>query len=76
MKSVLHLVGILVALVGIGAVGFRLIEGASWLDSVYMTVITLTTVGYREVFELSAPGKIFVMFFLAAGIGVFLYSVA
>ena len=76
MKGLLHLVGILVALIVVGTVGFRLIEGASWLDSVYMTVITLTTVGYREVFELTDPGKVFVMLFLAAGIGVFLYSVA
>ena len=76
MKSLLDLVGTLVVLTGIGAVGFHLIEGADWLNSVYMTVITLTTVGYGEVFELSAAGKVFVMLFLASGIGVFFYSVA
>ena len=39
--------------VGSGVVGYRFIEGYSWLDACYMTVITLTTVGYREVQPLS-----------------------
>lgn len=50
-----------------GTVGFHIIEDWSWLDSLYMTLITLTTVGYGEVHPLSSSGRIFVIFILAIG---------
>lgn len=53
-----------------------LLEGWSLFDSLYMTVITLSTVGYFEVHDLSTAGRIFVMVYLALGLGVFLYGVA
>jgi voltage-gated potassium channel len=40
-----------------GTLGYRVIEGPSWWDAFYMTVITLTTVGYGEVFPLSRAGR-------------------
>lgn len=52
----------------VGSVGYRTIEGWSWGDSVYMTVITLTAVGYEEVHPLSNPGRAFTGFILFAGI--------
>jgi voltage-gated potassium channel len=55
-----------------GTVGYRLIEGAGWWDSFYMTVITLTTVGYREVFPLSRAGEMFTVVLLFAGLGLIL----
>ena len=48
---------LLVLLVGI--VGFYTIEDYNLLDSIFMTVITIATVGYREVKELDDAGKIF-----------------
>lgn len=51
---------LLAALLVTGVGGFKIIEGWSWLDCVYMTVITLSTVGYNSVGgELSEVGKIF-----------------
>ena len=41
------------ALVVFGATGYRVVEGWSWFDSLYMSVITLTTVGFLEVHEMS-----------------------
>ena len=58
----------LVALTVVGAVGYMVIEGWPWRDAVYMTVITLTAVGFREVNPLSELGRDFTMFLVAAGI--------
>lgn len=56
------------SLVLIGTVGYWSIEGWSWTDSVYMTVITLTAVGYEEVHPLTNPGRAFTSFILFGGI--------
>ena len=50
-----------------------LIEGWSFLDAAYMTVVTFTTVGYEEVRPLSSIGRVFTMFLMVAGVGVMLY---
>ncbi len=57
---------------GFGTVGYHLIEGASWWDAFYMTVITLTTVGYGEVFPLSRRGEAFTVLLLFFGLGLLL----
>jgi voltage-gated potassium channel len=57
----------------IGTVGYVFIEGWSLLDSLYMSVITITTVGYREVEPLSAAGQIFTMGLLFVGVGSAFY---
>ena len=55
-----------------GTIGYRLIENTDWWDAFYMTVITLTTVGYREVFPLSYAGEVFTVLLLFAGLGLIL----
>jgi len=50
------------------------IEGWNLLDAIYMTVITLTTVGYREVHELSPKGTLFTIFLIVGGVGTVLYA--
>ncbi len=57
------------ALFAIGSVGYVVIERASWWDAFYMTVITLTTVGYREVFPLSRSGEVFTAILILFGFG-------
>jgi voltage-gated potassium channel len=56
-----------------GCVGFVVIEGWDLLEALYMTVITLTTVGFQEVHPLSRSGKIFTMFLIVSGVGFILY---
>ena len=53
--------------------GYILIEGWSFLDAAYMTVVTFTTVGYEEVRPLSSIGRVFTMFLMVGGVGVMLY---
>ncbi|MEW6337030.1 MAG: potassium channel protein [Acidobacteriota bacterium] len=55
-----------------GTLGYGLIEGASWWDAFYMTAITLTTVGYGEVFPLSRTGEVFTVAVLFSGFGLLL----
>lgn len=57
-----------------GTIGYQLVEGWSFLDSLYMTVITLATIGYREVHELSTGGKIFTMSLVFFGVGAMAYA--
>ena len=56
-----------------GAGGYRLVEGVPWWDAFYMTVITITTVGFGHVFPLSPAGEALTVGLLGAGIGVFLF---
>ena len=56
-----------------GAAGYRLVEGAPWWDAFYMTVITITTVGFGEVFPLSPAGEALTVALLAGGLGLFFY---
>jgi voltage-gated potassium channel len=51
-----------------GAVGYRAIEGASWGDAFYMTIITLSTVGYDEVVSLGPAGRLFTAILISVGI--------
>lgn len=68
----LSLLGLILAA---GAAGYVLIEGWSILDAVYMTVITVATVGFREVHTLSPTGRLFTVGLILSGIGALGYSV-
>ncbi|MBU0675566.1 MAG: NAD-binding protein [Proteobacteria bacterium] len=63
----------LFAILSFGTLGFMAIEGSSILDSLYMTVITITTVGYNEVFPLSTAGRVFTIFLILIGVAFVLY---
>lgn len=58
----------------LGTIGFQLIEGWSLLDSAYMVLITVSTVGFGEVNPLSPPGRIFTIFLLLFGVGAASYT--
>jgi voltage-gated potassium channel len=57
-------------------VAFMVVEGWSFLDSLYMAVITLTTVGFNEVHPLDTGGRIIVLVSLFLGLGLTLFGVA
>lgn len=67
--------GVLAAIVASGTVGYHLLEGWPWLDAFYMTLITLTTVGFGEVHPLSEGGKLFTAGLLVVGVGTVAYGV-
>jgi voltage-gated potassium channel len=69
--TLLALSGVTVA----GTLGYMLIEKWPPLDSLYMTIITLTTVGFGEIRELSEAGRLFTIFLILFGIGTVGYGV-
>ena len=75
MSAVVRPLALLAALPVIGALGFHFIERWNLLDSVYMAVTTITTVGFQEVHPLSSAGRVFVIVYLIFGLGVFLFAV-
>jgi len=74
-KMILSLV-LLISVVAFGTCGYIFIEEWNFWDSFYMTVITLTTVGYREVHDLSRAGQIFTVILLIGGVGTVLYALS
>lgn len=65
---------VIVAVHVAGTVGYVLIEGWTAWDAFYMTVITVTTVGYGEVHPLSQAGRAFTVVILLSGVGAFFYA--
>lgn len=65
----------LAALLVLGSLGYVIIEGWSFFDALYMTVTTLTTVGYGEIHPMDQAGRAYTMVLILAGVGVMLYIV-
>lgn len=78
MKSVkrqlIFALSLILLVIFIGTIGYVVLEGWPLFDSLYMTVITITTVGYREVHDLSDTGKLFTIFLIVCGVGTILYT--
>jgi voltage-gated potassium channel len=58
----------------IGTIGYMVLEGWQLLDALYMTVITITTVGYGEIREVDEYGRIFTIFIIFMGMGIMAYT--
>ena len=56
----------------IGTLSYHYIEGWSWVDAAYFSVITLTTIGYGDFSPQTTFGKIFTIFYILIGVGVVL----
>jgi len=67
--------GMMAILFMVGTIGFVVIEHYHWFDALYMTVITVTTVGYHEVKSLSTAGRVFNMVLLLIGVNGILLGV-
>jgi voltage-gated potassium channel len=75
-KRLIHTLLLLTSVVSIGAAGYMFLEGWSFLDSIYMTIITLTTVGFREIHDLSPKGMVFTIILIIFGVGTVLYALS
>ena len=59
-----------VVLLGIGTVFYHFQEKLSWLDSLYFSTISLTTIGYGDIVPHTPLGKLFTIFYVLIGVGV------
>lgn len=73
MKQIFQNVVYFIALLCFGTFGYMAIEKTSFLDGLYMTVITITTVGYNEHIQLHPAGRFFTIFLILIGVGFVLY---
>lgn len=60
-------------LVLVDSVGYIMIERVDFSSALFMTIISITTVGYREIFPLSKTGTLFTIWVILSGIGIFFY---
>lgn len=74
-KRLIPIVVVFPSIILIGTVGYRIIEFWPWTDSLYMSVITVTTVGFSEVHPLSTNGRIFTGALIMLGVGAITLSV-
>lgn len=75
-KSKLYIsVFLLSVVLTIGIAGFMIISGESFVDALYMTIITMSTVGFGTLHELNEQEKLFTVFLIVTSIGVFGYAI-
>jgi voltage-gated potassium channel len=70
-RKIYYSLAVLVLLIVAGTLGYHLIEGWPFFDGLYMTVITLATIGYGEVHELSRAGRYFTLCLIVVGVTAF-----
>jgi len=73
-KRLILSVLLITLIIAFGTTGYMVIEGWNILDSLYMTIITIASVGYKEIHELSARGRMFTIVLIIGGVGSVLYA--
>ncbi len=66
----------LISVLAIGVIGYMLLSGFSFIDAVYMTVITISTVGFRELHPMNTTEKVFTIMLILTSISLFGYAVS
>ncbi len=74
-KKAIISISLVIAVLLTGTMGYCVIEGWTIFDSLYMTVITLATIGYQEVRPLSYTGRAFTIVLIFFGVGVVAYAI-
>ncbi|WP_127141007.1 potassium channel family protein [Flagellimonas marinaquae] len=74
-KIVLALSLMVVVLV-FGVVGYKMLSDFTWVEAIYMTIITVTTVGFSEVRPLDANAKIFTVFLIVTSVFIFGFAIS
>lgn len=70
-RSVQGVLGITVAIILWASAFYRYVEGWTWIDSIYFSVVTISTVGFGDFSPETSLGKIFTIFYIIIGLGVF-----
>jgi len=73
-ERLLQIVILLLGVLALGTLGYQLIEGWTPFDALYMTVITVSSVGFMEVHQLTPTGRVFTMILIVVGLGTMAYG--
>jgi len=73
-RRLLPLLSLVFVVIAVGVAGYMIIEQWSFLDALYMTTITLTTVGFGEIWPLSEAGRLFTIILIILGVGTIVYG--
>jgi voltage-gated potassium channel Kch len=65
-----YLTLLVVLVLGVGTVFYHYVEGFSWIDAYYFSVVTLATVGYGDLAPRTATGKLFTTVYIFLGVGI------
>lgn len=71
-KEYAKLMSVTLSTIVFGTVMYSYIEGWNWIDSLYFSVITLTTIGYGDVAPVTNAGKLFTIVYIIFGLGIIL----
>ena len=75
-SKIYKIIVLVVAVLSVGTIGYMLLSHYSFIDAMYQTVITVTTVGFGEVRPFSEEEKIFTVFLILTSITIFGYAVS
>jgi len=73
-KQIIVSIVLIFSVIAAGTLGYIIIEGWNILDALYMTVITITTIGFKEVHNMSDPGRVFTVLLVFFSVGVVFYA--
>jgi len=76
LKELYYALAIVIGIIVLGIFGFMTIEGYSFSEALYMTVITVSTVGFKEVRELTLEGRYFTIFLILVSFGTFAFTLS
>jgi voltage-gated potassium channel len=74
-SNIFFFILLLLLVLSVGTSGYMVIEGWEFVDSFFMTIITISTVGFREIHDLSTAGKFFTAFLIISSFGTFAYAI-
>ena len=74
-KIVLAL-SLMVVVLLFGVIGYKMLSDFTWIEAIYMTIITVTTVGFSEVRPLDANAKIFTVFLIVTSVFIFGFAIS
>lgn len=75
-SKILLAITLMVAVLLFGVIGYWLIADYSWVEAFYMTIITVTTVGFGEIRPLGTEGKIFTVFLIILSVFIFAFALS
>lgn len=75
-SKIYYALALLILIIAGSTISYKVIEGWTWLDSFYQTIITVSTVGFGEVHPLTDNGKLYTAFLIITSFGTFAYAIS